>query len=200
MAGGPRSRQVYAAPGVVRVGDTLLTYCFGTNVNHSGQFDAESERRDGGVLIGESRLDGFVSADTPYDGGWLVTPPIVFEGDRLELNVDTGAGGLAHVEIQDADGAPIAGFTTDDCPTLNGNSVRMPVRFDGGAELGSLAGRAVRLRIELRRQTLRLPVLVNVDTIYSRLRGGLAAETGCALVVPVETNPSPPPLDSRLAE
>ena len=148
LAGTPRSRQVYASPGVVRVGDTLRHYFYGTNANHSGQFDPDSGERDDGVFIAESRLDGFVSADTPYDGGWLLTPPIVFEGGRLELNIDTGAGGLARVEIQDADGYPIDGFTKEDCRTLNGNSVRMPVRFDGGAELGALAGRPVRLRIE----------------------------------------------------
>ena len=89
-----------------------------------------------------------MSVDTPYDGGWVLTPPIVFEGGRLELNVDTGAGGLARVEVLDADAYPIDGFTKEDCRTLNGNSVRMPVQFDGGAELGSLADRPVRLRIE----------------------------------------------------
>ena len=145
LEGTPSSRQVYAAPGVVRVGDTLRHYYYGTNANHSGQVD--SGERDTGVFVAESRLDGFVSVDTPYDGGWLLTPPIVFEGGRLELNVDTGAGGLARVEIQDADGYPIQGFTKEDCGTLNGNAVRMPVRFDG-ADLGSLAGRPVRLRIE----------------------------------------------------
>ena len=148
LVGGPSSRQIYASPGVVRVGDTLRSYFYGTNANHSGQFDDESDRRIAGVFMGESRLDGFVSADTPYDGGWLVTPPIVFEGGRLELNLDTGAGGLAKVEVQSADSTPIPGFTKEDCRTLNGNSTRMPVRFDGGVDLSSLAGTPVRLRIE----------------------------------------------------
>jgi hypothetical protein len=148
LAGGPRSRQMYTSPGVVRVGDLLWNYCYGNNIDHSGQVDPGSDGRDEGIFINESRLDGFMSADTPYAGGWLFTPPIVFEGSRLELNIDTGAGGLATVEIQSADGGPIDGFTRQDCRTLNGNSARMPVRFDGGAELGSLAGEPVRLRIE----------------------------------------------------
>lgn len=35
------------------------------------------------------RLDGFISADAPYEGGQLATPSIRFEGSGLELNLDT---------------------------------------------------------------------------------------------------------------
>ena len=88
-----------------------------------------------------------MSADTPYDGGWLVTPPITFTGSSLELNIDTGAGGLAQVELQTADGGPIDGFTRGDCDTINGNAVRKTVTFNGSADLSALAGQPVRLRI-----------------------------------------------------
>ena len=43
------------------------------------------------------RLDGFVSADAPYGGGTLTTVPIVFEGRRLELNVETSVAGEVRV-------------------------------------------------------------------------------------------------------
>ena len=148
LAGGYRSRHVIAAPGVVRVGDYLWNYSVGTNHNHSGQIDPESDGHKSGVFINESRLDGFISADTPYEGGWLVTPSIVFEGGSLELNIDTSAGGLALVELQGEDGSPIEGFTKDDCDTVNGNSVRMAVTFNGSGDLSALAGRTVRMRVE----------------------------------------------------
>ena len=58
--------------------------------------------------------------------------------------------GSIQIEIQDADGKPIPGFTLADCPSLFGNSVDYPVRFNGKADLGSLAGKPVRLRFVLK--------------------------------------------------
>ena len=46
-----------------------------------------------------------MSAEAAYEGGWLITPPLVFEGARLELNLDTGAGGVARV-VGPADAEP----------------------------------------------------------------------------------------------
>ena len=148
LKGGSRSRQLYTAPGFVRVGDSLWNYCSGSNRNHSGQFDPESDGIKYGIYVNESRLDGFISADTPYEGGWLVTPPITFEGGSLELNVDTSAGGTTSVEVQTADGSPIDGFSREDCDTINGNSTRMQVTYRGSADFSDLAGKALRLRIE----------------------------------------------------
>ena len=132
----------------MRVGDALWNYCSGSNRNHSHQFDEESDGIKYGIYVNESRLDGFISADTPYEGGWLITPPIVFDGSRLELNVDTSAGGTASVEMQTPEGSPVDGFSREDCDTINGNSTRMPVTYRGSADVSDLAGRPIRLRIE----------------------------------------------------
>ena len=41
------------------------------------------------------RIDGCVSANAPLSGGELLTKPIVFAGDRLEINYSaSGAGGI----------------------------------------------------------------------------------------------------------
>ena len=45
------------------------------------------------------RLDGFVSADAPYEGGSLITPEITFKGRKLLINIDTFATGEAKIEI-----------------------------------------------------------------------------------------------------
>ncbi len=92
------------------------------------------------------RLDGFVSADAEYTGGELTTPPLVFAGERLTLNVDTSGGGEVKVEIQDEAKNPIPGHTLADARPLNGNSIAMPVRWSGGDNVGALAGCPVRLR------------------------------------------------------
>lgn len=96
------------------------------------------------------RQDGFVSAAVPLSGGWLVTKPIVFDGEELKINFETSAAGSIQVEIQDAQGKPIAGFTLDECPSLFGNSTEYTVEWKSKAKLSDLTGKAVRLRFELK--------------------------------------------------
>ena len=79
-----------------------------------------------------------------------MTPPMIFEGSRLELNIDTSAGGFARVEILDERGKPIPGFTYHDADELNGNNVNMPVSWNGNQDLSSLKGKPVRLNIRMR--------------------------------------------------
>ena len=95
------------------------------------------------------RLDGFVSVDAPYGGGRFTTPPIRFSGSRLELNLDTGGGGRALVEILDKSGRTVPGFSREKALPLNGNSVRLPVRWREDPDLEKLAGQPVRLRFQL---------------------------------------------------
>ena len=65
------------------------------------------------LILQFGRLDGFVSLDAPY-GGRFTTPPIRFSGSRLELNLDTGGGGQARVEILDESGRAVPGFSGDE--------------------------------------------------------------------------------------
>jgi hypothetical protein len=143
------SRRIYACPGVVRVGDELWSYYAGFNTNHGDILDPVSSVKGSGVFRAVSRLDGFISADAPYQGGTLTTPPIVFEGKQLELNLDTSAGGVVRVEVQSAEGKPLDGFSLADADDLNGNSVRMPVSFNGSTDLGQLAGVPIRLSLQM---------------------------------------------------
>ena len=92
------------------------------------------------------RTDGFVSLQASYEGGRFVTRPIVFEGDRLTLNVSTSAAGSVRVEIQDGGGRAIKGYGLDDCEEIYGDAIRRVVRWKGGEDVSSLAGKPVRLR------------------------------------------------------
>ena len=96
------------------------------------------------------RLDGFVSVAAPLSGGELFTKPLTFVGDKLTLNFATSAAGDIRIEIQDADGAPIPGFTLDDCPPVFGDAIERTVTWKDGNEVGKLAGKPVRLRFVLR--------------------------------------------------
>ncbi len=96
------------------------------------------------------RLDGFVSVHAPYRGGEMLTRPLRFEGRELVMNYSTSAAGSVRVEVQSPEGKPVEGFALADCPEVYGDAVEEPVRWTSGSDLGALAGRAVRLRFELR--------------------------------------------------
>jgi hypothetical protein len=144
------SRWLWPLSGPIRMGDELWIYYFGSNIDHSRRVGATSATPLNLISRAVMRLDGFVSADFGYTGGTLITPPLKFEGQRLELNLDTGAGGSGQVEILDAMGVPIPGFTMADADQLNGNNVRSLASWTGAADLSSLAGRIVRLHFRMR--------------------------------------------------
>jgi hypothetical protein len=144
------SRWLWALPEPIRMGDELWIYYVGSNEDHSSRVDPRAPGLQTAVTRAVLRLDGFVSADADYAGGWLTTPPVVFAGSRLELNLDTSAGGSGRVEVQDAAGRPIPGFSLADADELRGNSVRLPVSWKGSLDVARLAGRPVKLHFKLR--------------------------------------------------
>lgn len=92
------------------------------------------------------RTDGFTSIHAPSAGGALLTKPITFAGSKLSLNI--GSRGPTRVELQDAAGKPIAGFTRDDCTPIQGDFIDHRVAWKGG-DLSSLAGKPVKVLFEL---------------------------------------------------
>ncbi len=149
-AGSFDSRWIWAMPGLVTLKDEIWIYYYGMNIDHFWRIDPDSPGLMTGISRSKLRLDGFVSADFDYAGGTILTPPLRFSGSRLELNIDTGAGGMGRVEILDEHGAPIPGYTLADADFINGNKVRMSVSWAGKTDLSSLEGRTVRLRFKMR--------------------------------------------------
>lgn len=144
------SKWIYPVLRPVRMGDELWIYYFGTNHDHARRLDAKASKEENAISRAILRLDGFVSAEADYEGGVLMTPPLRFEGSKLELNLDTGAGGWARVELLEESGKPIPGFGMPEADELNGNDVRMTVTWRGKADVSALAGKAVRMRIRMR--------------------------------------------------
>ena len=62
--------------------------------------------------------------------------------------------GTAFVEIQDADGRPIPGFSISDCEEIGGNFIDQRVYWKGSSDVSALVGKLVRLRINLKRAKL----------------------------------------------
>jgi Concanavalin A-like lectin/glucanases superfamily len=137
----------YIAHGMVRREDEIWQYYFGSEQYHS------SWQREGREAIFRvvQRLDGFISADTPYTGGGMKTRPLVFDGKRLVLNIDTGATGYAQVGILDENGQPFEGFGIDDCVFINGDYIDTEVEWlRKGTDVTSLSGKAVQLVVRSR--------------------------------------------------
>jgi len=96
------------------------------------------------------RVDGFVSMHAPMSGGEFVTKPLIFDGKALVINFATSAAGSVRVEIQNADGQPIPGFTLADCPPIFGDTIEHPVAWKVGRDLSALSGQPIRLRFALK--------------------------------------------------
>jgi hypothetical protein len=99
------------------------------------------------------RLDGFVSVHGEAGGGRLLTRPLIFQGDKLQLNFTTAEKGSLRVEVQRVDGTPIDGLALSDCQLLAGDEIAGAVRWRK-ATLDGLAGRPVRLLFELKQADL----------------------------------------------
>lgn len=131
--------QIYMSEGMIRRGDEIWQYFYGQEEYHS---PAVRNKAGNGIYRAVQRLDGFVSADTPYDQEVTVmTRPITFDGNRLELNIDTRALGYCLVGILDEEGKTIPGYEAENCIWINGNFVRHEVEWlNREADLRGLIG------------------------------------------------------------
>ena len=96
------------------------------------------------------RTDGFISVNAPHRGGEMVTKPLTFSGRELVLNFATSAVGSVRVEIQDAAGTALPGFTLADAGEGIGDDIERVFRWQKGSDLSALAGKPVRLRFVMK--------------------------------------------------
>ncbi len=138
------------AASALRVGDEVWLYYQGSQYTHGTPVlydwqhpDREKIRSSIGLAIWP--LDRFVSVDGPAEGGTLTTIPIVFTGDRLELNAATKARGKVVVEILDAVGKECLARSEP----FAGDELRATVKWQGEGDLAALAGKPVSLRFTI---------------------------------------------------
>jgi hypothetical protein len=96
------------------------------------------------------RTDGLVSVHAPFAGGELLTHPLTFEGQTLEINYATSAVGSVRVELQDLEGGPLAGFALKDCVDMIGDEVAATVAWESDADLARIADQPIRLRFVMK--------------------------------------------------
>ncbi len=130
------SRSNYPACGVVQTGPAEMSLYV---ERHYGQATALLQRFS-------LRLDGFASLHADYAVGEMTTKPFTFTGKALHLNLSTGAAGSVAVEIQDAEGKPLPGFTLDDCQAISYDDIDRVITWKAGSDVSAMASKPVRLR------------------------------------------------------
>lgn len=135
----------YMASGYICRPDEIWLYYAVSDHTH-GNYDVSRDKFTGTITRAKLRLDGFVSLDADYAGGEFSTPPLVYSGRLLTLNVDASGGGSVRVEILPESGAAIEGFSAADCDPINGSFIGKVVSWHGKTDLSAMAGKAVRLR------------------------------------------------------
>ena len=134
------SRTNYPARGVVPTGENEISLYIQHNYGQP----------TGHMVRYTLRPDGFASLNAPYQGGEMLTKPLKFQGSALYINYATSAAGSIRIEIQEPDGTPIKGFRLKDSAEILGNMIDRPVRWKRKTDIGSLAGRLVRLRFVMK--------------------------------------------------
>ncbi len=130
--------------GLIRRGDEIWQY-----VDEGGAHGGSAPRY---YYRYKQRLDGFVSLDAGGTTGTAITRPLVFQGDRLVLNI--AATGSAKVAICNEFFTEIPGFGLSDCNLIQADSVEHVVTWNGDWDVSSLAGTVVRLKFQIQNTKL----------------------------------------------
>jgi hypothetical protein len=134
------SRTNYPLRGVVQTGPAELSIyvnrCYAQDTWHIQRFTL--------------RLDGFISLHAPYQAGEMVTKPVVFKGNKLEINFSTSAAGHIRIGFQTADGSPLEGYSVDACDELIGDELDRIVTWNGSSDVSSLVGKPIRMRFVMK--------------------------------------------------
>jgi hypothetical protein len=144
----------------VRVDDELWLYygCWdGDHLswNKDGTNYYKDRMRTWRTALAVLRWNGFASLrPTADETGEMVTRPLMTTGRVLDVNA-AAARGRIRVELQNAAGEPIPGFTLDDSRDICGEGLAQRVRWRGRDELPAVAVQGpFRMRFELRQADL----------------------------------------------
>jgi len=98
-----------------------------------GQTDQPHTTVDMKIDIGTATLrrDGFAAMAAGDTAGQIVTKPLAHGGGELWVNAQVVEGGYVKAELLDAHGRPMLGYTEEDCPAFEGDSVGAPLSWHG---------------------------------------------------------------------
>ncbi len=149
--------------GPIQSGNQLRFYFGGKSGSHIHV--KQGPHKVGNIGLAEITVDRFVSISAGYMDARLVTKPMKWPGDDLLLNASTTRsleadprlkGGEMSIEVWDADGQPIEGYSGDQRAPFDGNhpargdTEAATVRWPDDKSLRELAGRDIRLVFYMR--------------------------------------------------
>jgi len=134
---------------VVRLADGTLRCYASCSTREHGQCPPE----DGYVVTYDLRRDGFVALEAGSERGLVGTRALYWKGGEAGLNLDA-AGGTARVRVVTARNLPVPGYGFDDCAALTEDRTDWTPRWGGGRTLNDLAGRMVRIEVEMQNAKL----------------------------------------------
>lgn len=127
-------QSVVGAPIIVE--DKLYFYLSGRRLDGTNEITSTG--------LATLRRDGFASMK---GSGELLTPVLKFTGEHFFVNANV-VGDLK-VELLNADGTAISGFTKADCKPITGDGVKRKVEWNGNSNLASLKGIDIKVRFYL---------------------------------------------------
>ena len=137
----------------LEVGDEVWLYYCGSTYTHGdpclyrAEGTGRGTRHTGSIGLARWKKDRFVSVDAPAEGGALTTIPIIFSGDRLEINARTARAGKIVVEILDPAGKRLSAW--EPSQSWRGDGLREEIAWGGGTQLAKLQGEPISLRFHL---------------------------------------------------
>lgn len=157
LPGGWATKMMHMFVGMVPYESILSQYYMGSRYSHgegriTGDTKVERPKIPNAPFAHrlEQRMDGFVSADSAYTGGVLITRPFVLRNPQLRLNIDTSASGVAWAALLDEDGNAIPGYSLEDSDRIQGNDTQWLVSWRKSSDLSQFVGRRVKLLLKSR--------------------------------------------------
>ena len=126
----------------IAAAEGLRFYYGGRNQRHSPYQGSDKGERFGGIGFATIRPDRFVSLQSSFEGGTILTKPLTMVGEALYLNAKSDFGSVV-VEVLSGDRSVVA-----KSESIQVDATRIPVRWQDGT--WKRTARPVQLRITLK--------------------------------------------------
>jgi len=152
------SGSLYMGQGMIRAGDELWLYYSGSPLKHEeGSLEKLKDRRNARVYSRVvTKLDRFVCVEAGAKAGSFTTPPLIYTGNTLKLNVSVAKGGSVRVGLLDKRGRAVPCRAVDDCLPITGDHISKLVRWKAKNRGSAIlrAGRPTRLQVRMKNARL----------------------------------------------
>ncbi len=96
------------------------------------------------------RVDGFTSLHADYNEGFVITKPVILNGDRFQLNYATSSIGYVKIVLLDENGKEIPGYGMIDAVKTQGDKIDWNIAWAGKKTIKDLKGKTVKIKFVIR--------------------------------------------------